>query len=43
MIITRNPNQCRSHHQKMEKYRETISHIITSVTEKYEPRVFREI
>jgi hypothetical protein len=43
MIITRNPNQCRSHHQKMEKNRETISDIIASVTEKYEPRVFREI
>ena len=31
MIITRNSNQCRSHHQKMEKFRETIPAIIASV------------
>jgi hypothetical protein len=24
MIITRNPSQCRSHHQKMEQHRKTI-------------------
>jgi hypothetical protein len=35
MIITRNPSQCRSHHQKMEKYRSTITEIMSSVTEKY--------
>ena len=43
MIITRNPSQCRSHHQKMEKYRNTIRDIIASVTEKYEPSVYEEI
>lgn len=43
MIITRNPSQCRSHHQKMEKYRTTIKDIIASVTEKYEPSVYEEI
>lgn len=42
MIITRNPNQCRSHHQKMEKYRTTIPDIISSVAERYEPRVYEE-
>ena len=35
MIITRNSNQCRSHHQKMEKYRNSIPEIINSVAEKY--------
>lgn len=43
MIITRNPSQCRSHHQKMEKYRNTIKDIISSVTEKYEPSVYEDI
>jgi hypothetical protein len=43
MIITRNSNQCRSHHQKMEKYRTTIPDIIASVAEKYEPRVYKEL
>lgn len=43
MIITRNPSQCRSHHQKMEKYRSTIEDIILSVTEKYQPGVFEDI
>ena len=43
MIITRNPSQCRSHHQKMEKHRKTIEDIIASVTEKYEPGVYEEI
>ena len=43
MIITRNPSQCRSHHQKMEKYRSTIKDIISSVTEKYEPSVYEDI
>jgi hypothetical protein len=28
MIITRNANQCRSHHQKMEKFKSTIPEII---------------
>lgn len=42
MIITRNPNQCRSHHQKMEKYRTTIKDIISSVAERYEPRLYEE-
>lgn len=42
MIITRNPNQCRSHHQKMEKYRTTIPDIISSVAERYEPRLYAE-
>lgn len=42
MIITRNPNQCRSHHQKMEKYRNTIKDIISSVAERYEPRLYQE-
>lgn len=31
MIVTRNSNQCRSHHQKMEKYRNNIRDIINSV------------
>ena len=35
MIATRNSNQCRSHHQKMEKYRGSIQEIINSVAEKY--------
>ena len=43
MIVTRNPNQCRSHHQKMERYGNGISEIIAVVAEKYEPRVFRDI
>ena len=43
MIITRNPSQCRSHHQKMEKYRSNVSEIISSVSDKYEPGVFEDI
>lgn len=43
MIITRTSNQCRSHHQKMEKYRSTIADIIASVAGKYEPSVYREM
>jgi hypothetical protein len=43
MIITRNPSQCRSHHQKMEKYRSNIPDIIASVTHKYEPSVYTRI
>lgn len=43
MIITRNSNQCRSHHQKMEKYRTTIPDIISSVAEKYEPSIYQEL
>ncbi len=43
MIITRTSNQCRSHHQKMEKFRSTIADIIASVAGKYEPGVYREM
>lgn len=43
MILTRTSNQCRSHHQKMEKYRSNITDIIASVAEKYEPRVYKEM
>jgi hypothetical protein len=43
MIVTRNSNQCRSHHQKMEKYRTTVPEIVASVAEKYEPSVYREL
>jgi hypothetical protein len=43
MILTRNSNQCRSHHQKMEKYRTTIPNIINSVAERYEPSVYTEL
>lgn len=43
MIVTRNSNQCRSHHQKMEKYRTTVPDIVASVAEKYEPSVYREL
>jgi len=43
MIVTRNPNQCRSHHQKMEKSRNNIPEIISSISEKYEPTVLKEI
>ena len=43
MIITRNANQCRSHHQKMIKYRRTIFDIINSVAEKYQPTLFARL
>jgi hypothetical protein len=43
MIVTRNPNQCRSHHQKMEKYRVTIDEIVASVSEKYEPSLYKQL
>ena len=43
IIITRNPYQCCSHDQKMEKHRSTIPEIISSVSAKYEPRVYKEI
>lgn len=43
MIITRNASQCRSHHQKMEKYRANIDEIMASVTHKYEPSVYAHI
>ena len=43
MILTRSPNQCRSHHQKMQKYRSNITDIIATVAEKYEPRVYKEL
>lgn len=37
VILTRNANQCRSHHQKMEKYRHTIAEIVSSVSSTYGP------
>jgi len=40
MIITRNPSQCRSHHQKMEYHRKNIADIIAGVREKYEPSIY---
>jgi hypothetical protein len=43
MIMTRNSNQCRNHHEKMEKYRNNIPQIIKSVAEKYDPVIFQEI
>ena len=43
MIVTRNANQCRSHHQKMLKYNPDISDIIKMVAGKYEPSTFQEI
>lgn len=41
MIKTRNFAQCRSHHQKMEKY--TIKEIISSTTEKHQPGFYEYI
>jgi hypothetical protein len=43
MIVTRDANQCRSHHQKMLKYRDCITNIIDSIAERYEPSLFQKI
>ena len=32
LITSRNPDQCRSHHQKMMKYHNSISEIIAHIT-----------
>jgi hypothetical protein len=32
LIVTRNPDQCRSHHQKMMKYHNSIPEIISHIT-----------
>lgn len=39
-IKTRNPYQCRSHHQKMEKEKFKVDSILVTTASKYHPRVY---
>jgi hypothetical protein len=41
-IKTRDQNQCRSHHQKMEKEGLDIKDIIINVSSKYDPRIYKQ-